>query len=177
MIGENKYNQWTKYLSEVWVSTELSRRQEQRTGEWLSATCQLGCHGITLGYFNNVLEILSLITVYLPFQFLRKYMTSQMTWPSMKEPMSRSLVWPPGSQSLPFPGGTSPHQVSAELQHCWLREWVKPFHFSPLSWDYDYRQHGSRQLKEWTAQAVSNKASWFLDKVVYILIFWVITNQ
>lgn len=26
--------------------------------------------------------------------------------------MSPLLAWPPGSQSLPFPGGISPHQVS-----------------------------------------------------------------
>lgn len=47
----------------------------------------------------------------LSFQFLRRYMTSQVIWPSMKEPMSPLLAWPLGNQSLPFLGGTSPHQV------------------------------------------------------------------
>lgn len=50
----------------------------------------------------------------------RKYTTSQMTWPSMKEPMSPLLVWPLGSQSLSFPGGISPHQQNhLKMDNIW----------------------------------------------------------
>lgn len=149
--------------------------QETRSEGWRMVTSNLsgllkGISTIPYGYW------ISPLCICLSFQFLRKYMTSQMTWSSMKGPMLPSLVWPPGSQSLPFPGGISPHQVSVDMQRGRFREWVNPFRFPHPSWDYAYRQVQGNCRDE-PPKSVSNKASWFLGNGVFIFTFWVITNQ